>query len=157
MAPGLDAKCWRTWNAIFLVWLFNFGVFLPLAIALVGIVARQEWNELFGRQSSARQPKKLGPDLTSSITRRAHNFELSIDAAYLAAAVLIFLLTISVKTAPWEWDNIKLLIWAYCITLPMLWNRLLFSWPFLAHVAACLALFFSGFVRLIVVLAACRP
>src|SRR5437762_12085870 len=106
-------------------WLINFGVFLPLAIALLGIVARQEWNELFGRQSSARQPKKLGPGLISSITCRAHDFELSINAAYLAAAVSIFLLTISVKTAPWEWDNIKLLIWAYFITLPILWNRML--------------------------------
>src|SRR5438094_10538756 len=141
----------------FWFWLFNFGVFLPLAIALIWIVARQEWNELFGRQSSARQPKKLGPDLTSSIIRRAHNFELSIDAAYLAAAVLIFLLTISVKTAPWEWDNIKLLIWAYFITLPILWNRMLISWPFSAQVGACLVLFFSGFVSLIGGLAAGRP
>ena len=141
----------------FWFWLFNFGVFLPLAIALVGIVARQEWDGLFGRQSSARQPKKLGPDLTSSIIRRAHNFELSIDAAYLAAAVLIFLLTISVKTAPWEWDNIKLLIWAYFITLPILWNRMLISWPFSAQVGACLVLFFSGFVSLIGGLAAGRP
>src|SRR5437773_7093175 len=141
----------------FWFWLFHFGVFLPLAITLVGIVARQEWDGLFGRQSSARQPKKLRPDLTSSITRRAHNFELSIDAAYLAAAVLIFLLTISVKTAPWEWDNIKLLIWAYFITLPILWNRMLISWPFSAQVGACLVLFFSGFVSLIGGLAAGRP
>src|SRR5439155_17990918 len=117
-------------------------------IALVGIVARQEWDGLFGRQSSARQPKKLGPDLTSSIIRRAHNFELSIDAAFLAAAVLIFLLTITVKTAPWEWDNIKLLIWAYFIILPILWNRMLAGWPLTARAGACLILFFSGFVSL---------
>src|SRR5437660_6497608 len=141
----------------FWFWLFNFGVFLPLAIALVGIVARQEWNGLFGRQSSARQPKKLGPGLISSIIRRAHDFELSIDAAYLAAAVLIFLLTISVKTAPWEWDNIKLLIWAYFITLPILWNRMLSRWPLPARAGVCLLLFFSGFVSLIVGLAAGRP
>jgi len=62
-----------------------------------------------------------------------------------------------VKTAPWEWDNIKLLIWAYFITLPILWNHMLVRWPFSARVGACLILFFSGFVSLIGGLAAGRP
>src|SRR5207302_7979396 len=133
----------------FWFWVFNFGVFLPLAIALTWIVARQESSDFSSRQSSAPELKQPGPDLLDSVMSRARNFELSIDAAYLAAAVLIFLLTISVKTAPWEWDNIKLLIWAYFITLPILWNRMLIRWPFSARVGACLILFFSGFVSLI--------
>ena len=115
-------------------WFFNFGVFLLLAIALVGIVARQEGNP-----------------------RRSGKFELSIDAGYLAAAILIFLLAMCVKTAPWEWDNIKLLIWAYFITLPILWNRMLARWPVPVRVGACLILFFSGFVSLIGGLAEGRP
>jgi hypothetical protein len=138
-------------------WVFNFGVFLPLAIALVGIVARQEWNERLIRQSSASPPGQHRPGLIGSIMRRADNFALSIDTAYLAAAVLIFLLAMCVKTAPWEWDNIKLLIWAYFITLPILWNHLLMRWPFSARVGACIILFFSGFVSLIGGLAAGRP
>jgi hypothetical protein len=118
----------------FQFWFFNFGVFLPLAIALVGIVARQEGDP-----------------------RRSGKFELSLDAGYLAAAILIFLLAICVKTAPWEWDNIKLLIWAYFITLPILWNRMLARWPVPVRVGACLILFFSGFVSLLGGLAAGRP
>ena len=110
----------------FLFWLFNFGAFLPLAIALVWIVARQE----------RERPS-------------ANKLELSIDAAYLATAVLIFLLAICVKTAPWEWDNIKLLIWAYFITLPILWRRLLIRWPITARAGVCIIMFFSGFVSLI--------
>ena len=110
----------------FLFWLVNFGAFLPLAIALVWIVAQQESDRF-----------------------RSGKLELSIDAAYLAAAVLIFLLSLCVKTAPWEWDNIKLLIWAYFITLPLLWERLLLRWPAPARVGTCLILFFSGFVSLI--------
>src|SRR5437762_2308718 len=133
----------------FWFWFFNFGVFLPLAIALIWIVARQESNDLFGRQSSAPELKQPGLGLLDSMMGRARNFELSTDAAYLAAAVLIFLLTISVKTAPWEWDNIKLLIWAYLITLPILWNRMLARWPLPARAGVCLLLFFSGFVSLI--------
>ena len=141
----------------FQFWFFNFGVFLPLAVTLVGIVARQESNRLVDRQSSAQQPKQLGSGLISSIMRHAPNFELSIDAAYLAAATLIFLLAICVKTAPWEWDNIKLLIWAYFITLPILWNRILVRWSVPVRAGACLILFFSGFVSLLGGLAAGRP
>jgi hypothetical protein len=110
----------------FLFWLFNFGAFLPLVVALIWIVAQQEGDRL-----------------------RSGKFELSIDAAYLAAAVLIFLLSLCVKTAPWEWDNIKLLIWAYFISLPILWERLLRRWTLPARVGACIIVFFSGFVSLI--------
>ena len=141
----------------FWFWVFNFGVFLPLAIALTWIVARQESSDFSSRQSSAPELKQPGLGLLDSVMSRARNFELSIDAAYLAAAVLIFLLTISVKTAPWEWDNIKLLIWAYFITLPILWNRMLSRWPLPARAGVCLLLFFSGFVSLIGGLAAGRP
>jgi hypothetical protein len=110
----------------FLFWLFNFGAFLPLVIALVWIIAQQE-----------------------SDRPRSRKFEPSIDAAYLAAAVLIFLLSLCVKTAPWEWDNIKLLIWAYFITLPILWERLLRRWPAPVRAGVCIIIFFSGFVSLI--------
>ena len=110
----------------FLFWLFNFGPFLPLIIALLWIVAQQE-----------------------SDRPRSGKFELSIDAAYLAAAVLIFLLSLCVKTAPWEWDNIKLLIWSYFITLPILWERLLRRWPVPLRGGVCIIIFFSGFVSLI--------
>src|SRR5207237_8988116 len=136
---------------------FNFGVFLPLAIALTWIVARQESSDFSSRQSSAPELKQPGLGLLDSVLGRARKFELSIDAAYLAAAVLIFLLTISVKTAPWEWDNIKLLIWAYFITLPILWNRMLVRSSLQARACVCLLLFFSGFVSLIGGLAAGRP
>ena len=141
----------------FLFWFYNFGVFLPLAIALIWIVARQEAKELSGRHSHAPELKKPSRGLIDSMRDRAGNFKLSIDAAYLAAAVLIFLLTVSIKTAPWEWDNIKLLIWAYFITLPPLWNRMLARWPLPTRAGVCFLLFFSGFVSLIGGLAAGRP
>src|SRR5207248_509785 len=51
----------------FLFWLFNFGLFLPLAITVLAVVAQQE--------ADARRPGKI---------------ELSIDAGLLAAAGLIF-------------------------------------------------------------------
>src|SRR5438094_7385622 len=65
----------------FSFWVFNFGVFLPLAIALVGMVAQQESKERPGRQSSTPQLKQPG---LRSIDQIMRPFELSIDAAYLA-------------------------------------------------------------------------
>ena len=107
-------------------WFINFGFFLPLAILLVGVVAK---------------------DLRKQIKTGLR--ELSIDATLLAAAVVIFLVTCFVKTAPWEWDNTKILIWAYFITLPVMWNRLIRQWPMSVRAAVCFVLFFSGFVSLI--------
>jgi hypothetical protein len=53
-----------------------------------------------------------------------------------------------VKTAPWEWDNIKLIIWAYLLILPFLWSELIAHWSVPVRAAVCIALFFSGFVSL---------
>ena len=39
------------------------------------------------------------------------------------AATVIFVIANCVKLAPWEWDNTKILIWAYFIALPFLLGR----------------------------------
>src|SRR5947207_14670343 len=51
----------------FWFWFFNFGVFLPLAIALIWTVARQESSDFSSRQSSAPELKQPGPDLVDSV------------------------------------------------------------------------------------------
>ena len=48
----------------------------------------------------------------------------------------------------WDWDNIKLIIWAYLILLPFLWRELIALWPAPIRVGICFALFGSGFVSL---------
>jgi hypothetical protein len=54
-----------------------------------------------------------------------------------------------VKFAPWAWDNTKLMIWAYLIVLPFLWEHVLVRWRFAARVIAVELLFFSGFIGLL--------
>jgi hypothetical protein len=115
-------------------WFVNFGVFLPLAIVLLLIVIRDEW-----------------------MRRRAGDAEVSSDAIFLTAAALIFLFACLVKTAPWEWDNIKIIIWAYFLTLPILWKRLIKPSSTPARIAVCIVLFLSGFINLFGGLAAGRP
>ena len=67
-------------------------------------------------------------------------------AAMVFPALGAFLLCCFVKFAPWEWDNTKIMVWAYLAVLPFLWTHLIVRWPEWARGAACFALFFSGFV-----------
>ncbi len=115
-------------------WLLNFGLLVPLALLLIGVcILRAFWsNERF-------------------------SFRTNPALAFLAAAALIFLFANLVKTAPWEWDNIKLIIWAYLIMLPFLWSELIARWPGPIRAGVCVALFASGFVSLFGGLAAGRP
>jgi hypothetical protein len=86
--------------------------------------------------------------------QRGH--KLPESTVFVLAATLIFLLAFFVKTAPWGWDNIKILVWAYFIILPFLWSELLSRWPLAMRAGVYVALFGSGFVTLFGGLAAGR-
>jgi hypothetical protein len=62
-----------------------------------------------------------------------------------------------VKLAPWEWDNIKVIVWAYFLILPFLWTDLLAKWPVALRAVVCVTLFASGFVTLWGGLSSGRP
>ena len=119
----------------FKFWWVNFGIWLPLAVALVGWCGWKAW------QQKGIMPFK----------------KLPVDFAFLLPAAAIFIFGLWVKTAPWEWDNLKIMVWGYFLALPFLWSGLIAHWPLPLRVAACLALFGSGFVSLFGGLAAGRP
>lgn len=110
----------------FKFWLVNFGAWAPAVLALIGFCAWRAWQKWKAGERGFDSP-----------------------AVLLTAAILLFLLTYFVKTAPWEWDNTKVLVWAYFIVLPFLWGDLIKPWPVTLRAAACLVLFASGFVTLI--------
>ena len=74
---------------------------------------------------------------------------ISTSGAFVIPAAGIFLFVCFIKTAPWGWDNTKLMIWAYFICLPFLWRELIAKWPVAARAAVCFLLFFSGFITLL--------
>ncbi len=120
-APGNDFA-----RPFFEFWIVNFGIWLPLALLLPGSLVWRAW-------------------------KRDHRFFLRLPTglAFLLPAMVIFLLACLVKFAPWEWDNTKLMIWAYFMVLPFLWRDLVAHWRESARIAICIALFGSGFVSLI--------
>lgn len=118
----------------FIFWLYNFGVLVILAIPLIALcIARAvRPNERF-------------------------DFRAHPALAFLTPAFVIFLFACLVKTAPWEWDNIKLIVWAYLILLPFVWSELIAHWPIPIRAGVCAALFASGFISVIGGLAVGRP
>jgi hypothetical protein len=106
-------------------WLINFGAWVPLILFFIGITGLAVWKQV------------KNPD-----------FKIPATVAFLIPAIAIFLLGYLVKLAPWEWDNIKIIVWAYLIILPFLWTDLIVRWPALLRATVCVALFASGFITL---------
>lgn len=115
-------------------WLVNFGAWVPIVLFFVGITAWGAWKKY-----------------------QTSGLKISATVAFLVPALSIFLLGYLVKTAPWEWDNIKIIVWAYFIILPFLWNDLISRWPLPVRAVICVLLFASGFVALFGGLKAGRP
>jgi hypothetical protein len=128
----------KTWNGViapfFQFWLTNFGLWIPLALALVGLVGWRIWKSRW--RWGDRPPA---------------------DVAFVLPAVAIFAMGYFFKTAPWEWDNLKLMVWGYFLILPFLWSDIVGRWAFPERAAMCIALFGSGFVTLLGGLSAGHP
>ena len=134
--PGILLQ--KTWNGViapfFQFWLPNFGLWVPLVMVLVGLCFWRIWK---GKWRWGDTPPA--------------------DIAFVLAAVVIFGFGYFVQTAPWEWDNLKLMVWGYFIVLPFLWSDLISRWVFPERAVACLLLFGSGFVSLLGGLTAGHP
>jgi hypothetical protein len=110
----------------FKFWLLNFGLWIPLVAFFLYIC----WKDL------SRLIRKSNESLPASVT-------------FTIPALFLFLLACLAKTAPWEWDNMKIIIWAYFLVLPFLWTEVIARWPLEVRAIVCLALFTSGFVSLV--------
>jgi hypothetical protein len=128
----------KTWNGViapfFQFWLTNFGLWILLALALVGLIGWRIWKS--GWRWGNKPPA---------------------DIAFVVPAVAIFAIGYFLKTAPWEWDNLKLMVWGYFIILPFLWSDIIGRWAFPERAAMCVALFGSGLITLLGGLTAGHP
>jgi hypothetical protein len=109
----------------FQFWFGNFGIFIPLAFCLLAVCGWRFWK-----------------------SKNKWNEKLPEDIAFLLPAAAIFISGLLFKFAPWEWDNLKLMIWAYFLVLPFLWTELIARWSVPVRFGVCIALFASGFVSL---------
>jgi hypothetical protein len=128
----------KTWNGViapfFQFWLTNFGLWVLVTLALVTLCIWRAWKA--GWRWGKRPPA---------------------DIAFVLPAIVIFGFGYFVQTAPWDWDNLKLMVWGYFLILPFLWSDLIGRWAFPERVATCVALFASGFITLLGGLTAGHP
>jgi hypothetical protein len=137
-ATGFGSLLQKTWNGVvapfFQFWLTNFGLWVLLALALVALCGWHAWKA--GWRWGKKPPA---------------------DVAFVLSAVVIFAIGYFVQTAPWDWDNLKLMVWGYFLILPFLWSDLIGRWAFPERAVTCIALFASGFITLLGGLAAGHP
>ena len=114
-------------------WFDNFGIFVPLALYLTVICGWRAWK-----------------------TEIKWNQKFPQEIAFLLPALAIFIAGLLFQFAPWAWDNLKLMVWAYFLVLPFLWKDLILNWSVPVRVGVYIALFASGFVSLFGGLAAGR-
>jgi hypothetical protein len=137
-ATAFGSLLQKTWNGVvapfFQFWLTNFGLWVLLSLALVGLCGWRAWKT--GWRWGKKPPA---------------------DVAFVLSAVVIFAIGYFVQTAPWDWDNLKLMVWGYFLILPFLWSDLIGRWAFPERAVTCIALFASGFITLLGGLAAGHP
>jgi hypothetical protein len=121
-------------SSVFQFWFDNFGIFIPLALYLIAVCGWRAWKS--GIKWNQKPPEAI---------------------AFLLPALAIFVSGLLFQFAPWQWDNLKLMIWAYFLVLPFLWKDLIAHWVMPARALVCVALFGSGFISLFGGLAAGRP
>jgi len=194
--PPPGAGFLATMKHFFEFWGINFGITLPLIIALAVLLAMRAWKR-------RDKPGAVNVRLTSILAAVAllavlsgglyayfslgyslfivlaiippvalaiiiplfasllqHHWRrtipLSTPLTFVIPAVALFICSCLFKTAPWEWDNIKLIIWSYLIVLPFLWSEIISRWAFPIRAIVLIALFGSGFLTLFGGLAAGR-
>ncbi len=104
-------------------WIQNFGLFLPVSLALLIYLAI---------------PAK---PLERDAKQRLRLLFFPAATVFLACGMIRF--------APWEWDNTKLFFWAYLVMMFCIWEGFLVKWHPLFRVPVLLGLFFSGFISLV--------
>ena len=84
--------------------------------------------------------------LSLMLAKRGGNEEAR---AFVWPAVFVFVLCMLIRFAPWPWDNMKLMLWSWLVTIPYLWSVLLCSRPLWLRLSVLVLLFGSGAVTLL--------
>lgn len=126
-------------------WLKNTGIFIPLLAAGIYLVYSSQNND---RDTATRKNRDKGKKRKGDQGFASPHHSSALLLFYLPFA-FCFLVANVVKLAPWEWDNIKVLIYWYvgsvqfvAISLAWVWKKSR-EWKILAAVCF-VVLIFSG-------------
>jgi hypothetical protein len=108
-------------NIVF-AWIKNIGIFIPML--LVGLYLYKTRNEPAHDASKTHGKKKKHVHVEMEV---ASDHKTNLLLFYIPFAFL-FVLTNVVKLAPWEWDNIKVLIYWFIGSLPFVTYVIVLVW-----------------------------
>lgn len=69
--------------------------------------------------------------------------------AFVWPAAFVLVLCMLIRFAPWPWDNMKLMLWSWLVSIPYLWSVLLRSRPLWLRLSVLVLLFGSGAATLL--------
>jgi hypothetical protein len=128
----------------FWFWLKNTGIFVPILALGIYLTQRREEpkKEIIEKKRKKEQEKQIA-DVQMQITNRKSRL------LFYLPFIFLFIVSNTAKLAPWEWDNIKVLIYWFVGSLPFV--ALALAWVFergnvwrFAASAALLILIFAG-------------
>ncbi|MCD9188622.1 MAG: hypothetical protein LUM44_19545 [Pyrinomonadaceae bacterium] len=112
-------------------WLKNTGIFIPLIFAGVALLfsMRNKQNEeaLEAEENEKLKAQKPKPKNQSPKTK-ARKIEINELLVFLLPFLFLFLVSNIAKFAPWEWDNIKILIYWFVGSVPFVSLALAWGW-----------------------------
>ncbi len=99
---------------VFWFWIKNSGIVIPVVIAGVLLILRKGKDEETEKKASME---------TSSLIPHPSSLLL-----FYVPFIFLFILSNVAKVAPWEWDNIKILIYWYVGSLPLIAYAIVWAW-----------------------------
>jgi hypothetical protein len=100
----------------FVFWAKNLGLFIPLLIAAIFVI-------LSGRRSAVSGQPESEDRIAKEEGRRTKDLLI-----FYIPFALCFVIPNLVKLAPWEWDNIKVLIYWFVVSAPLVAWLLAWLW-----------------------------
>lgn len=114
---------------IFWFWLKNTGIFIPLIFAGVALLFsmrnKQNAEALEAEENEKSKKSKNKDRKPKTKDRKTKTDELLV---FLLPFLFLFLVSNIAKFAPWEWDNIKILIYWFVGALPFVTLVLAWGW-----------------------------
>lgn len=117
---------WFGWNKgeqnFFWFWFINTGLAIPLLVAGIVLYFRKS-RETVSDVEPPKTKKKHGKHEVPEPLVKAQDLLL-----FYIPFVFLFIVSNSAKLAPWEWDNIKVLIYWFAASLPFIGFALVWIW-----------------------------
>jgi len=113
-------------NNVVWFWIKNTGVFIPLLVA--GIIYIFSTRD--GVPNTETDRKKKSKDRSKDVEKTSAVSNAKVLLLFYVPFLFLFVLANAAKLAPWEWDNIKVLIYWFIGSIPFvvliisrLWSR----------------------------------